>query len=121
MISQHFGGGKFVKKPGKPRLEWELHCILKGVMIRRLKKDVLTQLPDKIRQSVKMDEDKIDPKIIKQIAKKQAAMKEVEKYVDRTAADEGKASEDDFPQRSEVMELFRLTADAKAAACAEYV
>lgn len=46
--------------------ENELHFILKeNLMIRRLKKDVLTQLPDKIRQKVEIESDK---KITKQIA-----------------------------------------------------
>ena len=38
----------------------ELHFILKSVMKRRLKKDVLTQLPDKTRTRVRLDRDEMD-------------------------------------------------------------
>ena len=42
----------------------ELNCILKNIMIRRLKKDVINQLPEKKRQKIEIQ---TDPKIIKQI------------------------------------------------------
>ena len=43
----------------------ELNYILKNIMIRRLKKDVMSQLPPKKRQKVEIQ---TDPKIIKQIS-----------------------------------------------------
>ena len=42
----------------------ELNFILKHIMIRRLKKDVMNQLPPKKRQKIEIQ---TDPKIIKQI------------------------------------------------------
>jgi SWI/SNF-related matrix-associated actin-dependent regulator of chromatin subfamily A-like protein 1 len=46
--------------------EKEVHEILKHHMIRRLKKEVLKDLPDKIRTKIKVE---IDPKVQKEIDK----------------------------------------------------
>lgn len=43
----------------------ELHCLLsKNMMIRRLKKDVLSELPPKRRQKIEVQ---CDPKLVKEI------------------------------------------------------
>ena len=51
----------------------ELHWILSCLMVRRLKRDVLNQLPPKRRQKIEIS---TDENLIKEIAKKRARLKE---------------------------------------------
>ena len=59
----------------------ELNYILKNIMIRRLKKDVINQLPPKKRQKIEIE---TDPKIIKKIkslnVKSEILYKELDKF-----------------------------------------
>ena len=63
---QHFGHRVVVKYTGSKR-PLELNFLLKGCMIRRLKNEVLTMLPDKTRIRVRADPDKIDKKAMKEL------------------------------------------------------
>jgi SNF2 family DNA or RNA helicase len=78
--------GKMMEYKGSSN-EKELHQILKQHMIRRLKKDVLSDLPDKVRTKIKVD---IDPKIKKEIDKVKREMEgkgiDVERTIDKMIA-----------------------------------
>ncbi|KAF4788165.1 DNA annealing helicase and endonuclease ZRANB3 [Turdus rufiventris] len=97
---------------GASNLE-ELHQLLSEIMIRRLKKDVLTQLPPKVRQRIPFD--------LPQAAAKNlhATFAEWEKLMRSTSSD---ATESHF---SEVMSLitrmYKETAIAKAGAVKDYI
>lgn len=88
----------------------ELNAILDTVMVRRFKKDVLSQLPEKRRQRVVLD--------------KLGGGKEVQKELKEKMKDfAGKQSLEEVVDSSNgsAPELFRLTGLAKADAVAEYV
>ncbi|NXB41979.1 ZRAB3 endonuclease, partial [Leucopsar rothschildi] len=91
----------------------ELHQLLSEIMIRRLKKDVLTQLPPKVRQRIPFD--------LPQAAAKNlnATFAEWEKLMRSLSSD---ATESHF---SEVMSLitrmYKETAIAKAGAVKDYI
>ncbi|NWI84756.1 ZRAB3 endonuclease, partial [Pitta sordida] len=97
---------------GASNLE-ELHQLLSEIMIRRLKNDVLTQLPPKVRQRIPFD--------LPQAAAKDlnATFAEWEKLMRNLSSD---ASESHF---SEVMSLitrmYKETAIAKAGAVKDYI
>ncbi|NXJ74007.1 ZRAB3 endonuclease, partial [Trogon melanurus] len=97
---------------GASNLE-ELHQLLSEIMIRRLKNDVLTQLPPKVRQRIPFD--------LPQAAAKNlnATFAEWEKLMRKLNSD---ASENHF---SEVMNLvtrmYKETAIAKAGAVKDYI
>ncbi|NWY48225.1 ZRAB3 endonuclease, partial [Sylvia atricapilla] len=97
---------------GASNLE-ELHQLLREIMIRRLKKDVLTQLPPKVRQRIPFD--------LPQAAAKNlnATFAEWEKLMRSLSSD---ATESHF---SEVMTLitrmYKETAIAKAGAVKDYI
>merc|ERR1712130_847912 len=86
-------------------------------MIRRLKKDVLTQLPDKIRTVVAIDCDKT---LSKKIQKKLQKHDDLRDEMSAIAEDDGIGELDDaeknklFDKRSKTMlELYSLTGKAK--------
>jgi len=104
----------------------ELHAVIKHrVMIRRLKKDVLTQLPDKIRTVVNIECDKTLSKKIKKKLEKHEALKET---MSQIADDESIIELDEsernklFDKKSKTMlELYSLTCRSKMVKIKEYV
>lgn len=51
---RHVGRGRYVRDVSGSSNEKELHGVLRELMIRRLKKEVLPELPDKVREYVKV-------------------------------------------------------------------
>ena len=96
----------------------ELNIVLRSIMVRRLKKDVLKQLPSKMRETL-------------DVVLKKSEIREMQPLFDRLeelnqqlrAVTE--ATDDDrmkvFERQSLVSELFRKTCEAKKPAVAEYV
>jgi len=98
-------GPKVVQWTGAKRKS-ELHALLTGTfMIRRLKKDVLHQLPIKRRQRITLDSTKLDA----------AIMKEVQDCLN------AEASMEEEGEPREIMQAFRRTAEAKIHGVAAYV
>ena len=108
----------------------ELNFILKNIMIRRLKKEVMSQLPPKKRQKVEIQ---TDPKVIKQImAINLSSEKIIEKFSQInnsslnpnlvTFINEGK---DEGEEGDSLLSLFNkvynLSAEAKADGVKEYI
>ncbi|NXA74905.1 ZRAB3 endonuclease, partial [Thryothorus ludovicianus] len=97
---------------GASNLE-ELHQLLSEIMIRRLKKDVLTQLPPKVRQRIPFD--------LPQAAAKNlnAIFAEWEKLMRSQSSD---ASESHFTQvMNLITRMYKETAIAKAGAVKDYI
>lgn len=94
----------------------ELHGILtRHVMIRRLKMNVLTQLPKKMRQRVLVD---ITP------SKQRAIEKQYEEIKSKMEDTSGTLREQMrrlYEHKHMIMELYRMSCDAKIPACVEYV
>ncbi|XP_077176332.1 DNA annealing helicase and endonuclease ZRANB3 [Paroedura picta] len=91
----------------------ELHHLLSNIMIRRLKKEVLTQLPPKIRQRIPFD--------LSQTAAKElnASFEEWEKLMKASDLD---STESDFVQvMGLITRMFKQTAIAKAGAVKDYI
>ena len=98
------------------RLGDELFALLETVMIRRFKKDVLSQLPPKRRQRV----------VLEKLSNEQGVLKELKEKLSEFHKDgkgdlEGGGGGGGGGQRSCATELFRLTGLAKVDAVAEYV
>ncbi|XP_008110843.1 DNA annealing helicase and endonuclease ZRANB3 isoform X1 [Anolis carolinensis] len=91
----------------------ELHQLLNHVMIRRLKNDVLTQLPPKIRQRIPFD-------LPKSAASEfNASFEEWEKLMRASDLD---STESDFVQvMGLITRMFKQTAIAKAGAVKDYI
>lgn len=108
---QRFGKRTVEKFNGVQRPE-ELNILLSSsVMIRRLKKDVLSQLPSKRRMRISLDPEKMNQEVLREVERRMKAMKgSIEEL-------EGSSSNCDV----NISQLFRLTADAKIAASLEYV
>jgi len=97
-------GGRVIEKWGGAQRKEELHQILiKNFMIRRLKKDVLNELPSKRRAKIMLSDRSMDSKAMKAIN---------ELLKDQDSSEYGELS---FPQ------IFKLSADAKVEAVAEYI
>ncbi|KFP92233.1 DNA annealing helicase and endonuclease ZRANB3, partial [Apaloderma vittatum] len=97
---------------GASNLE-ELHQLLSEIMVRRLKDDVLTQLPPKVRQRIPFD--------LPQAAAKNlnATFAEWEKLMRKLNSD---ASENHFSQvMNLVTRMYKETAIAKAGAVKDYI
>lgn len=110
-------GKKTIEKWGGARRNAELNHLLTGsVMIRRLKRDVLDQLPPKRRMRVPLDPEKMD----------QDTLKEVERIMKGHAGTEATDFEQEG-QKSGVVnlgqtaQLFSLTAKAKVGAVLDYL
>ncbi|XP_042300873.1 DNA annealing helicase and endonuclease ZRANB3 isoform X2 [Sceloporus undulatus] len=91
----------------------ELHQLLSNVMIRRLKNDVLTQLPPKIRQRIPFDLPKTAA------TEFNASFEEWEKLMRASHLD---STESDFVQvMGLITRMFKQTAIAKAGAVKDYI
>ncbi|XP_063144773.1 DNA annealing helicase and endonuclease ZRANB3 [Candoia aspera] len=91
----------------------ELHELLSNVMIRRMKSEVLTQLPPKIRQRIPFDLPKTAAKELN------ASFEEWEKLMRASDLD---STENDFVQvMSLITRMFKQTAIAKAGAVKDYI
>ena len=103
-----FGGRSVTKWRGAIR-KHELNILLTHtVMIRRLKKDVLTQLPSKRRQRVTLDTAKLDS----------AKMKQIASFMKDNVVAESELAE---APRPEITAIFKATAEAKMEAVGDYV
>lgn len=99
-------GGRCIKNWGRSKNQTELNAVLNGtVMIRRLKKDVLTQLPDKRRNKITMED--LDKKAVKEVQELMEGWK--------NPGEEGK------PADGKTHNLFKLTCQAKKTAVIDYV
>ncbi|XP_025021707.1 DNA annealing helicase and endonuclease ZRANB3 [Python bivittatus] len=91
----------------------ELHELLSNIMIRRMKSEVLTQLPPKIRQRIPFDLPKTTAKELN------ASLEEWEKLMRASKLD---STENDFVQvMSLITRMFKQTAIAKAGAVKDYI
>jgi len=109
-------GRKTVERWGGARRNEELNCLLRGsVMVRRLKRDVLEQLPPKRRMRVPLDPDKMNQELLREVEKHTRVVgKDVEGFI----ADAGRFQ----PQnQGKTAELFRMTAEAKLGAVLDYM
>ena len=52
---KHVGRGRYIRDTSGSSNEKELHGVLRDLMIRRLKKEVMTELPDKVRDYVQVN------------------------------------------------------------------
>merc|ERR1719420_1683148 len=108
----------------------ELHAMISHrVMIRREKKDVLTQLPDKVRTVVCIECDKaMERKIQRKMAKNDELQARMDEMSQLPGAD-GEDSEfvatgggDMFDQKNKgMLELYSLTGRSKCSKIKEYV
>ncbi|CAE7744436.1 Zranb3 [Symbiodinium sp. CCMP2592] len=106
--TQNFGGRRQIKWIGVQRSE-ELHCLLSTVMKRRLKSQVLQQLPEKRRMRVPLDPEKMSQEKLRDVERRTRQMGNVD-----FSSGNGKALGD-------TAQLFRDTAEAKLAAVLDYV
>lgn len=104
-VQVKFGRGKAHNEyRGSKRLA-ELNCMLVNtIMIRRLKSEVLTQLPKKRRQKVKLDVKPSDLKELKALMASNGIGEETTEF-----------------EQDNVCELFRATSRAKLSAVQDYV
>lgn len=98
---------------------WELHWILKkGFMVRRLKRDVLTQLPKKLRHTVWLEVKADELKDVSSLFREW-------KYLNTKIYKLPQGSEQQrlmmFERKKIISELFRETAAAKTAAVVRWV
>ena len=105
----------------------ELNFILKNIMIRRLKKDVMSQLPPKKRQKIEIQ---TDPKIIKQIAAINISTEALFKKLDEINSSPFNAKnvyDEEFLEdgNDNILNLFNkvymLSAEAKAQGVKDYI
>lgn len=102
--TQRFGK-RTVERWGGARRSAELNCLLSSsVMIRRLKKDVLDQLPAKRRSRVPLDPDKMDRALLTEVVRR---VKQFGAQVQNAFADGGNGP---MVEQLGLPELFRLTA-----------
>ncbi|CAI5980049.1 unnamed protein product, partial [Closterium sp. NIES-65] len=110
-------GGRFGEFTGSSNRE-ELHAVLSGtVMIRRLKKQVLPQLPAKRRQQVLL---MLEEKAMKPIRALHLQLRKVREKK-RAAATAEKESEAVMEERALVSRLYTESAEAKVDAVREYL
>ena len=99
----------------------ELNFLLNNIMIRRLKKDVLTQLPPKKRQKVQIN---TDQKIMKQIIAIQLSTEEIRNYLNHNPQDPNSLLSEKIldTETSKVFnKAYCLAAEAKIPGVKEYI
>ena len=104
----------------------ELNYILKNIMIRRLKKDVISQLPPKKRQKIEIQ---TDPKIVKQISaisiNSEALFKKLEEINNNPLNLKLNLDNEEGEGKENINNLFNklyiLSAEAKANGVKEYI
>ncbi|CAE7249033.1 DNAH6 [Symbiodinium pilosum] len=106
-------GRRHVKQWEGSRLGDELYAVLDTVMIRRFKKDVLSQLPPKRRQRV----------VLEKLSNEQGVLQELREKMGefQRSKEMGEQGEQGGQGNAAATELFRLTGLAKVEAVAEYV
>jgi len=104
-------GKRHVKQWEGCRLGDELYAVLDAVMVRRFKKEVLSQLPAKRRQRVVLDRLSNEQGVLKELREKMSAFGCQREEGELQGGKNGAAA----------TELFRLTGLAKVDAVAEYV
>ncbi|XP_055022930.1 DNA annealing helicase and endonuclease ZRANB3 [Boleophthalmus pectinirostris] len=111
---RYFGSRRQWDCRGASNLD-QLHKLLSQIMIRRLKQDVLTQLPPKIRQRIPFD-------LPKDAAKEAASsFAEWERLMKGTGS-EGVAADNSFAEvMGLVTQMYKQTAVAKAGAVKDYI
>lgn len=93
----------------------ELHTMLKSsIMVRRLKPEVAQQLPDKFRQRVPLDDEKLDKKILAEISGKMEGGSMEYGF-------DGMGMGEPTGKMKSIMEIFTLTALAKLKAVESYL
>lgn len=102
--TKKFGSRHVVAYTGAKRPS-ELHYILSHVMIRRLKKEVLTDLPDKTRMRLPLGREELDKKLLKEIGS-------LMKVTENESMESGGGN---------ITKLFDLTGESKIPAVAKYV
>ena len=106
-------GYPIVKFSGARNKEELFALLSKSVMIRRMKQDVLTQLPDKIRHKIDLDvENSIFAKKVQEMTRSWLAKSKGESVQLPSSSSE---------YGVETMELWRLTGQAKLAAVKDYL
>ena len=116
-FGRRYGGGQMIDGtyPGSSNTA-ELNTKLKGIMLRRMKSDVLKDLPPKIRQIITLE---IDSEGKAAIAEEQSALQNnpsFDKSVDKLI--HGRL---DAESKGELARLRKKTALAKVPACARYI
>lgn len=121
---RYCAGNRFDKYGGAQNLD-ELHSLLRGsVMVRRLKADVLTQLPKKRRQQVFLMLDGPAKRELADLEKQLEAIKSaVSQSVARNIASGGAVavSGSRMDENRAIMEMYRRTAELKTKAVQDYV
>eukprot|EP00928_Gymnodinium_smaydae_P009718 TRINITY_DN13636_c0_g1_i2.p1 TRINITY_DN13636_c0_g1~~TRINITY_DN13636_c0_g1_i2.p1 ORF type:complete len:632 (-),score=61.45 TRINITY_DN13636_c0_g1_i2:214-2109(-) len=113
-VTQRFAGRTVERWTGS-RMECELNLLLtSSVMIRRLKRDVLSQLPEKTRQRVALDKSQMDKASIRQLSKLMLQLKNDVSELSRTSEHGAQVS-------AGMAQLFKLSAEAKCSAVLEHV
>lgn len=117
-------GNRFDKYGGSQNLD-ELHAMLRGsILVRRLKADVLTQLPKKRRQQVFLSLDSESRKELVGLQRQLDAVKTLlAQCVARQEASHGAAAGVGVGKLEEskaIMEMYRRTAELKAKSVQEY-
>eukprot|EP01054_Gregarina_sp_Poly1_P002436 Gregarina_sp_Poly_1__2435@NODE_1655_length_3619_cov_47_485079_g1089_i0_p1_GENE_NODE_1655_length_3619_cov_47_485079_g1089_i0NODE_1655_length_3619_cov_47_485079_g1089_i0_p1_ORF_typecomplete_len904_score148_80SNF2_N/PF00176_23/2_3e45ResIII/PF04851_15/2_9e12ResIII/PF04851_15/1_1e03Helicase_C/PF00271_31/7_7e12DEAD/PF00270_29/1_3e05ERCC3_RAD25_C/PF16203_5/3e03ERCC3_RAD25_C/PF16203_5/7_1e05Flavi_DEAD/PF07652_14/0_0029Flavi_DEAD/PF07652_14/1_1e04DEAD_2/PF06733_15/1_9DEAD_2/PF06733_15/57Herpes_ori_bp/PF0 len=101
------------------KLTDELNLFLtSSIMIRRLKKDVQQELPDKIRSRIPVE---LDPTLAKEVFAKMKNMDRKSVDSDAFDATNEDAATNEGQTRALISNLFRLTGEAKANSVCEYI
>jgi len=115
--SVHTGSRRPINRWVGSRLRSELNALLSStVMVRRLKRDVLSQLPAKRRQRVVLEADRLDAAVAREL---KSSMREAGTVA--TAEEFNCRDQEGGEPAAAATELFRMTGLAKLTAAREYV